>query len=64
MSLLSIGRTTFYKLIKLPEFPAAVQLISGGDYFWLLGEVRAYLETRRAARQRTHHRRRTGRRAA
>jgi predicted DNA-binding transcriptional regulator AlpA len=44
---LPIGRTTFYELIKRPEFPTPVVLTEGGDYFWFEDEVDAWLETKR-----------------
>lgn len=45
--MLRVARTTFYKLIKLDDFPDAIELIDQGDYLWYLDEVEAYLETRR-----------------
>ena len=46
-SLWPVGRTTFYKAIKSPDFPTPIQLVDGGDYLWYLEEVAAWLETRR-----------------
>lgn len=48
-----VGRTTFYKTIKLDDFPAPVQLVDGGDYLWHLDEVEAWLEIRRTRPGRT-----------
>lgn len=43
----SMSRSSFYKAIHQPGFPAPVELVPGGDYSWWSDEVEAHVETLR-----------------